>query len=91
MRTLQGRADDISPHGTVQAVPNNSGPITEVACELIARSCDTPHPYTKNAPTAQKFSDQRCKRSFATVSVTSRADEAEKWARIIKFVNIKQE
>src|SRR5208282_4424575 len=48
---------------------SNSGPITEVTDELSGRSCDPPHPYTKNAPTAQKFSDQRCKRTFATVSV----------------------
>ncbi len=33
---------------------------------------DPPHPYMKNAPTAQKFSDQRCKRTFATVSAMSR-------------------
>src|SRR5208282_3879691 len=51
---------------------SNSGPITEVTDELSARSCDPPHPYMKNAPTAQKFSDQRCKRTFATVSATSR-------------------
>src|SRR5208282_3217882 len=51
---------------------SNSGPITEVTDELSARSCDPPHPYTKNAPTAQKFSDQRCKRTFATVSATNR-------------------
>ena len=42
--------------------------MTEVTDELSARSCDPPHPYTKNAPTAQKFSDQRCKWTFATVS-----------------------
>ena len=54
------------------ATKSDSGPITEVTDELSARSCDPPHPYTKNAPTAQKFSDQRCKRTFATVSANSR-------------------
>src|SRR5208282_359869 len=53
---------------TKVATKSDSGPITEVTDESSARSCDPPHPYTKNAPTAQKFSDQRCKRTFATVS-----------------------
>ncbi len=53
------------------ATKSNSGPITEVTDELSARSCDPPHPYMKNAPTAQKFSDHRCKRTFATVSALS--------------------
>src|SRR5213596_161287 len=49
----------------------DSGLITEVTGEFSARSCDPPHPYMKNAPMAQKFCDQRCKTTFATVSANN--------------------
>src|SRR5208282_1255203 len=66
------RFSRLKPTQAKVATKSDSGPITEVTDELSARSCDAPHPYTKNAPTAQKFSDQRCKWSFATVSGHSR-------------------
>ncbi len=62
------RFSRLKPTQAKVATKSVSGPITEVTNEFSARSCDPPNPYTKNAPTAQKFSDQRCKRTFATVS-----------------------
>src|SRR5208282_1737334 len=62
------RFSRLKPTQAKVATKSGSGPITEVTDELSARSCDPPHAYTKNAPTAQKFSDQRCKWTFATVS-----------------------
>jgi len=66
------RFSRLKPTQAKVATKSDSGPIIEVTDELSARSCDPPHPYMKNAPTAQKFSDQRCKRTFATVSTTRR-------------------
>ena len=66
------RFSRLKPTQAKVATKSDSGPITEVTDELSARSCDPPHPYTKNAPTAHKFSDQRCKWTFATVSANSR-------------------
>ena len=66
------RFSRLKPTQAKVATKSDSGPITEVTDELSARSCDPPHPYTKNAPTAQKFSDQRCKRTFAKVSSQER-------------------
>src|SRR5208282_2599470 len=65
------RFSRLKPTQAKVATKSDSGPITEVTDELSARSCDPPHPYTKNAPTAQKFSDQRCKWTFATVSANN--------------------
>ena len=66
------RFSRLKPTQAKVATKSDSGPITEVTDELSARSCDPPHPYTKNAPTALKISDQRCKWTFATVSARSR-------------------
>jgi len=72
----------LKPTQTKVATKSDSGPITEVTDELSGRSCDPPHPYTKNAPTAQKFSDQRCKRTFATVSAITRLMHCSKFGEI---------
>src|SRR6266566_4001291 len=62
----------LKPKQPRTANKGDSGLITEVTGEFSARSCDPPHPYMKNAPMAQKFCDQRCKTTFATVSAKSR-------------------
>src|SRR6266702_4420885 len=61
----------LKPKQARTANKSDSRPITEVTDEFSARSCDPPHPYMKNAPTAQKFCDQRRKRTFATLSARS--------------------
>jgi hypothetical protein len=69
---LSGDFFRLKPKQARTANKGDSRPITEVTDEFSARSCDPPHAYTKNAPMAQKFGDQRRKMTFATLSAKSR-------------------